>query len=119
MALWHLLAGAEAEKNKDPAAAAQHYRDGLAILPDHPELQLRFGTVCLIQGRFSDAIAPLEAYRRSVPNNPTSALFLGQAYAGAGRREEARKILTEGAEQAERAGNATTAQSCREILRQL
>ena len=119
MALWHLIAGAEAEKQHDLAEAAQHYRAGLNILPNHPELQMRYGTLCLVQGQFADAITALEAYHRSEPGNPTSAFFLGQAYAGAGRRDEARKVLTEGAELADRMGNATTAQYCREILRQL
>ncbi|HTP84855.1 MAG TPA: tetratricopeptide repeat protein, partial [Alphaproteobacteria bacterium] len=73
----------------------------------------------LIEGRFTDAVAPLEAYHRLQPDDPQTALFLGQAYAATGRREQARQILAEGVRLAERAGNTTTARHCREILDQL
>ena len=119
MTTWHLHAGMAAEKEKDLAAAEKHYRNGLAIIPNHAELQLRLGTLLLIEGRFADAVAPLEAYHRLQPDNPQGCLFLGQAYAAAGRRDDARRVLTEGAELAERSGNATTARHCREILQQL
>jgi tetratricopeptide (TPR) repeat protein len=119
MAFWHLLAGMDAEKKKDFVTAERHYRDGLTILPNHAELQARLGTLCLIQGHFAEAVAPLEAYHRLQPDNPQASLFLGQAYAATGRRDEARRILTEGALLAERNGNTTTAQHCREILQQL
>jgi len=119
MTYWHLRAGTAAEKQGDLAAAEQHYRDGVAIDPNHPDLQARLGTLCLIQGRFADAIAPLEGYHRLQPDNAQSSLFLGQAYAAVGRRDEARKVLSAGAEIADRTGNPTTARNCREILRQL
>ena len=119
MAFWHLLAGMGEEKKADLAAAERHYRDGLAILPNHAELQSRLGTLCLIQGHFADAIAPLEAYHRLQPANPQASLFLGQAYAATGRREEARRILAEGVQLATHDGNLTTAKHCQEILDQL
>ena len=119
MAFWHLLAGMDAEKKKDLAAAEKHYREGVSIDPHAPELHARLGTLCLILGRFADAVPPLEAYHKIQPENPQADLFLGQAYAGTGRREDARRILTEGAALADKAGNATTARHCREILQQL
>jgi len=119
MAYWQLRAGMAAEKQEDATAAERHYREGVAIDRNHPDLQLRLGTLCLIQGRFADAVGPLEAYRRLQPENPQGALFLGQAYAVVGRSDDARRVLTEGAAQAERSGNASAAQHCREILEQL
>ena len=119
MAYWQLRAGMAAERQQDAAAAERHYREGVAIDRNHPDLQLRLGTLCLIQGRFADAVAPLEAYRRLQPENPQGALYLGQAYVVAGRGDDARRILTQGAEQAERSGNSAVAQQCREILQQL
>ncbi len=119
MAYWQLRAGMAAEKQQDPASAEQHYREGVAIDQNHPDLQARLGILCLIQTRFADAVGPLEAFHRLQPNNAQSFLFLGQAYAAVGRRDEARQLLTAGAEIAERSGNPTTAQNCREILRQL
>ena len=119
MAFWHLLAGMDAEKRKDLAAAEKHYREGVSIDPRAPELHARLGSLCLILGRFADAVPPLEAYHRIQPENAQADLFLGQAYAATGRREDARRVLTEGAQISDKAGNATTAQHCREILKQL
>ena len=119
MAYWHLRAGMEAETKHDLAAAEQHYRDGLAALRDHAELQAHLGTLCLIQGRFADAIGPLEAYHRLQPDNAHGSLYLGQAYAATGRPDEARLVLMEGVQLAERARDPATAQFCREILQHL
>lgn len=119
LAEWHRLTGAEAEKNGDPTGAEQHYRDGLTLEPENPELLARLGLLCLVRGRFADAVEPLEKYRRLQPGNPPGCLFLGQAYAALGRRDEARRVLTEGAELADRAGHARTAQACRDALRRL
>ncbi len=119
MIYFHLRAGLEAEKNGEVAAAERHYRAGLAIEPNHAELQRRLGVLCLVQRRFADAVAPLETFRHLQPDDAQSALFLGQAYAAVGRREEARQVLTEGAQLAEGAGDAATARHCREVLQQL
>jgi hypothetical protein len=43
----------------------------------------------------------------------------GQACAAMGRIEEARRLLAEGADLADKAGNRVTANHCREILRNL
>jgi HemY protein len=119
MANWHLRAGTAAEAKKDLAAAERHYRDGMALNQNHPELQANLGALCLAQGRFADALGPLESYHRLQPDNPQSCLFLGLVYAAIGRRDEARRMLTEGIQTAERTGNAVTAKHCREILSQL
>ena len=119
MAHWHLRAGAAAEKKSDRHGAEQHYRDGLAIDRNNAELQVSLGVLYLMQARFGDAAGPLESYHRLQPENPQSCLFLGQTYAALGRTEEARRILTEGIQLAERSGNATTAGHCREMLQQL
>ena len=116
---WHLLSGIEAESKPDQAAAEQHYREGVDILPDHAELQFHHGALRLIQGRFADAIAPLEAYHRLQPDQARASLYLAQAYAATGRRDEARRLLTEGVKLAERSGDQATARFCREILEQI
>jgi Tfp pilus assembly protein PilF len=119
MADWHLRSGVAAEEKQDLAAAERHYRAGTAIDRNSVELATHLGTLLLVQGRFADAVAPLENYHRLQPGNPQSSLFLGQAYAATGKIEDARRVLTEGVQAAERAGNATTAEYCREILQQL
>jgi HemY protein len=119
LAAYHLKAGKAAEDHKDAAAAERHYRDGLAVDPDNAELNVSLGILCLLQGRAADALNPLEAYHRLRPKDPQSSLFLGQLYAQLGRFADARKILTEGANLADRAGHRETAAHCREILAHL
>lgn len=119
LALYHLRAGEAAGARNDFAAAEQHYREGIAIDPDYAELQASFGVLCLTQGRTADAVAPFEAYHRLRPKVAQSSLFLGQVYAQLGRFAEARKILVEGEQLAERTGNHETAGHCREILAHL
>jgi HemY protein len=119
MALWHLSAGMDAQAKNDFGAAEKHYRDGAIIEPHNPEPQVNLGTLYLLQGRFADAVGPLEAYHRLQPQNPQGSLFLGQAYAATGRLAEARHILAEGVQLATHDGNTTTARHCQEILDQL
>jgi HemY protein len=119
MAYCHLRAGVEAQDAGDLDAAEQHYRAGLAIDRDNAELPARLGALYLIQRRFADAIEPLEMFHHLQRDNPQSALFLGQAYAAVGRRDDARRILTEGVQVAEKAGNDVTARHCRDILERL
>lgn len=116
---WELITGRAAESRGDKAAAERHYRAGVAVDADNPELQVSLGVLLLVDGRLEQAVAPLEAYRRLQPGAAQSALFLGQVYARLGRVAQARAVLTEGATQAEQAGNKATADFCREILARL
>lgn len=115
---WQWQAGNLVEK-QDAARAENYYRGGIEVSPDDPELQASLGVLLLTRGRFSDALAPLEAYHRLQPENARSALFLGQVYASLRRIDEARRVLTQGEQIATRAGQKATAEFCREILRQL
>ena len=119
LAQWRLASGARAERKNDWPAAEKHYRAGVALAPDHAELQASLGVLLLTQGRAEDARPPLEAYARLQPANPQSALFLGQAYLQLGHRDEARRILITGEQLARQAGQAETAAYCREMLQSL
>lgn len=119
MATWHLAAGRAAEEKKDFAAAERHYQDGVAADGADPELRLSLGMLYIVQGRFGDAITPLDKFHHLKPDDPQASLYLGMAYAATGRLDEARKSLAEGIQVAERQGNADIAQHCREILQQL
>ena len=119
MAAWHMRSGMEAEKRRNLALAEEHFRAGVAIDPEEPELHSSLGVLYLVQGRVAEALVPLEMYRRMKPADARGALYLGQAYAQVGRMTDARRVLAEGVQLAEQAGNATTANFCREILRQL
>lgn len=114
-ASWRLRAGRATEK-RDPSAAERHYRAGLALQPEHPELNAGLGVRLLVTDRAAEAVPFLEIYQRNQPANPQAALFLGQAYAQAGRMADARRVLTAGLHQAEQAGQASTAGHFREIL---
>jgi len=116
---WYWQAGNAASARQDQARAESSYRAGLEVSPDDAELPASLGVLYLSQARFTDALAPLEAYHRLRPENPQSALFLGQVYASLGRREDARRVLALGERIALRAGQTATANHCREILRQL
>jgi tetratricopeptide (TPR) repeat protein len=63
--------------------------------PAHAELGLGYEKV----GRFADAVASLQRARQ-LDNSPTILEMLGGAYAAWGKKEEARKVLAELAEQA-------------------
>lgn len=117
-AQWRLQAGHVCEKH-DPAAAERHYRAGLALLPQHAELNASLGVLLLLSGRIPEAVPPLESFQRTQPTNPQAALYLGQAYARTGRLEEARRVLTAGLRAAEQSGQTATAGHLREILTML
>ncbi|HEU5081002.1 MAG TPA: FG-GAP-like repeat-containing protein [Opitutaceae bacterium] len=116
---WHFLTGQNAEASNDEAAAEREYRAGLKFDASHPDLQGALGVLLLVQGRFEEALPPLEAFHRLQPQNAQTALYLGQGYAKAGRFDDARRVLQAGIEAAERDGRAETAEHCREILRRL
>ncbi len=115
LATWRLRAGRAIEQ-RDPATAEKHYRAGLLLRPEHPELNASLGVRLLITNRVAAAVPLLESYQRAQPENPEAALFLGQAYARTGRIPDARRILTEGLRRAELSGQTTTAGHFREIL---
>jgi len=119
LARWHLKMGAAAESRQDPAVAERHYRDGLVLEAGHAELLVSLGAFYLVQSRPADAIEPLLAYHRQKPDSPEGFLFLGQAYAGAGHRDPARALLTQGAELADRLGRTRIATHCRSLLEKL
>ncbi|HEX2860467.1 MAG TPA: tetratricopeptide repeat protein [Lacunisphaera sp.] len=114
-ARWRLQAGRAVERS-DPAAAERHYRAGLALQSEHPDLNASLGLQLLIGDRAAEAVPLLEIYQRAQPANPQAALFLGQAYARSGRMPDARRILTDGLRQAEHAGQTALAGHLREIL---
>ncbi len=115
----HWRAGQAAEAKKDFATAERHYREGVSLDPNHAELQASLGVLYLVQGRFNDALEPLETYHRLEPQNPQSCMFLAQIYAATGKIKEARLLLTEGVALAEKAGNSETTNNCREMLQGL
>lgn len=118
VAEWHRRQG-DAMAQQDASAAEHHYREGLSLDPDNADLNASLGVLYLIQGKVAEALVPLEALHRLRATDPQSCLFLGQAYVRLGRIEDARQILIVGRQLAERAGNASTAAHCQEMLDRL
>jgi tetratricopeptide (TPR) repeat protein len=79
---------------RDYQRAAEHIDRGLEVNPNHALLLHNLGELLIAQGRFEDAITPLE---RSVAlsREPSThyLAMLGSGYARAGRKREAREIL--------------------------
>jgi HemY protein len=119
MGIWHRKTGEIAEKGKDLAAAEKHFRAGLEIDPEDPELNATLGVFLLVQNRVPEALPLLEKYHQLKPLAAQASFFLGQAFARLGRTEDARRVLTEGEKLALESNNTTTAELCREILRSL
>jgi HemY protein len=119
LAEWHRQMGETAESKNDFAGAERHYRDGLALNENHPELLVRLGLFFLLHQRPAEAISPLASYLRVQPQSAPGCLFLGQAYAATHQREQAREILLRGAQLADQAGNTKVGNDCRKLLQQL
>ncbi len=115
-AFWHLQSGLAASGQRNPAAAEQHYRDGLEAQPDNVDLLISLGALLVGQGRGREAEAPVMEYRRLRPNEGQGAMLLGEAWLQAGRIEDARRVLEEGERLATNAGQRQIAQRCRELL---
>lgn len=119
LATWHHRMGVMAESQGEAAAAERHYRSGLDLDANHGDLLIRLGVLCLVNRRFSEAIAPLQTYHTLYPSDAHGCLFLGQAYASTRQRDKAREVLVLGAELAEQSGKEATATHCRKILEHL
>jgi tetratricopeptide (TPR) repeat protein len=115
---WRWQAGRAAAKS-NPASAERHYREGLALQPDHADLNVDLGALLLAANRVSEAVPPLETYYRLQPAKPEASLLLSQAYARTGRLPKAREVLTAGLQHAEKAGETAAAKQFREILSKL
>ena len=119
LASWELKAGTEASTGGDAAAARSIFGRASDCFRKAPDSMRAWA--CF----FFSKVNPVMRWGRSSffhqkqPRNPQSALFLGQAYAQSGRLEEARAVLTEGAQIADEMGRSSTAENCRDLLRRI
>lgn len=119
MTRWCLQSGVAAARAGESVAAEQRLREGLAINPDMPELRARLGLLYGQQGRLAEALDQFEAYHRLRATEPMASLFLGQAYARLGRKDDARRLFAEGDQLAQQAGDNATRAVCADELRRL
>ena len=76
--------------------AAQQFLEALEINPDHVLLLHNLGEVRLAQGRWTDAVAYLEkSIQRPGEQSSHYLAMLGAAYARAGRKQDAGRMLAE------------------------
>jgi serine/threonine-protein kinase len=75
--------------------AREAVRGVLEISPDNPFVYLHLGLILLQQGQADSAVAALEKGLRLGAQGADARSRLGHAYGVAGRREEARQILSE------------------------
>jgi len=117
-AIWRLRAGRAVEKH-DPPKAERHYRAGLALRPEDPELNAALGVLLLLSDRPGESLVPLQVSHHFRPTQAQGAFFLGMAYALTGQAAAARQVLTAGLQFAEQAGEEGFAARFREILSRL
>ncbi len=115
----HLRRAAAAEASGDRNNAERHYRDGLLVDDQHPELLVRLGLFYLLNNRPDEAVRPLASFHQLQPESAPGCLFLGQAYLATNDPAKARELLTKGVQLAERSGNSRIANECRALLQRL
>ena len=73
--------------------AIEHFQRAAQLDVGFVEADLGLGMALNAEGRYADAIAPLEKYVKGVPDDPAGHYQLGMAYARTGHREEAQREL--------------------------
>jgi tetratricopeptide (TPR) repeat protein len=73
--------------------AIEHFRRASQLDAGFLEADLGLGMALNAEGKYADAIAPLEKYVNGVPDDPAGHYQLGMAYARTGRREDAEREL--------------------------
>ena len=86
--------GAQALDEGQWAAAANHFRKGIALDPDEPSLRHKLGTALAMNGDGPGAFEQFEEVTRRWPRFAKAQYSLGVMLAGAGRHREAIDHLT-------------------------
>ncbi len=75
----------------DAEAATDQLESAALLQPENVEARTSLGKVLLTQKKFADVVELLEPLAQSSPNEADVFALLGQAYAGVGRRQDARR----------------------------
>jgi choline-sulfatase len=89
--LARLLLGHVYLRLNDPKAADDQFEAALLLEPKSVEAQIGVAKTQMVQGNFADAVRQLEGLSKSHPDNPDVFEALADAYAGAGKREDAQQ----------------------------
>jgi tetratricopeptide (TPR) repeat protein len=89
---YHYLMARAVEKDLrgDPKRAVEHYRQALAIEPNHPRYLTDFGLACLRVGRNREG---LESLRRALELAPADVVVVARVADGLGQRGRYREAL--------------------------
>ena len=71
--------------------AIQHFSRAVALDAGFAEAALGLGSAYVSEGKFAEAIPPLESYVKLQPGNPAGHYQLAIAYSRAGRKEDAKR----------------------------
>lgn len=91
----YLGLGAAHDLLGDPAAAAESYRDGLALAPDNPVLLNNLALSQALAEDMAPALATLERLNANAPRDARYRGTLAIAYALAGREADAARLMGE------------------------
>src|ERR1700693_4472799 len=89
MAIGHHAAAQFELRKGDLNQAVGQYQRALTLAPDHVGLLLNLSAVLIRESQFSEAIDSLERAKRTAPKNFYVAKFLGMAYYGANKNDQA------------------------------
>ena len=79
----------------DADAATDQLESAALLQPENVEARTSLAKVLLTQKKFADAVELLEPLAQSSPNEADVFALLAQAYAGVGRREDARRAQSQ------------------------
>jgi len=100
--------------------AALHYRAAIAAKPDLRAARFNLGRILVNQGQLAEAIEQLaQTVEPDDEEAPRCTYALGAAYARAGNRSEARKLMTEARDKARARGQADLVASIDKDLQRL
>lgn len=83
------LATAYVEGTSAPMSGISILREMVAKSPDHVAANLLLGRLSIQSGQWEKAVERLEHVQKLDPNNREALYFLGEAYRGAGQKEQA------------------------------
>ena len=101
------------------AAAEQTCQQGIAIVPEAPEIYGVLSVILTDQGRTAEAVQVLEAAYALKPPDLRVLLALGQLYSKTGRAADARRVWREGEQLAIQRGDSASAGNYADALRTL
>ena len=97
-------------------ARLEQFKQMAAEFPDEPMAHFSLGKAYLERRQYADAVQALETAVRLDPTYAAAMVSLGDAYAGAGKTQQAREVLTRARDTALAQSHASLAEEIDERL---